>query len=158
MRLLLFWLLLAGCQDPFGFEPGDPTKPDPPGPPVLKWPENGEMIVNYAYPQDVVLEWFAVKGAGFYQVEVYNDSVPGPGSLHVRRPDVAGSSVGVRFTRWGFYYWRVRAASRSWNNYTAWSELRRFLLPDPSVDNRGEGSGRTDAAGRRREQAIAGYR
>lgn len=129
-------LLVLGCKDPFSFEPGDPTKPDPPGPPVLKWPANGELIVNYAYPQDVTLEWYGIRGAGFYQVEVYTDSAPSQATLHTLKPEVAGTSVTVRFTRWGFYYWRVRAASRNWNNYTGWSGLWEFLLPDPSVGAR----------------------
>ncbi|MEO0085200.1 MAG: hypothetical protein ABIK37_01075 [candidate division WOR-3 bacterium] len=149
-RLLLAALLLAGCKDPFSFEPGDPTKPDPPGPPVLKWPEDGEMIVNYSYPQDVVLEWNGVKGAGFYQVEVHTDSVPSQSTLHAVKSEVAGTSVAVRFTRWGFYYWRVRAASRNWNNYTAWSQMWQFLLPDPSCDTQGW----SDAATQQTERAI----
>lgn len=136
-RLLLAALLLAGCKDPFSFEPGDPTKPDPPGPPVLKWPADGETIVNYSYPQDVILEWNGVRGAGFYQVEVHTDSVPSQATLHALKPEVASTRVAVRFARWGHYYWRVRAASRSWNNYTAWSAMWQFLLPDPSRNARG---------------------
>jgi len=130
-RLLLAALLLTACQDPFSFEPGNPTKPDPPGPPVLKWPADGELILNYAYPQNLTLEWHAIRGAGFYQVEVHTDSVPSQSTLHTVKPDVPDSSLTVRFSRWGFYYWRVRAASRNWNDYTAWSGLRRFILPNP---------------------------
>jgi hypothetical protein len=30
------------------------------------------------------------------------------------------------------YYWRVRAVSRQWNDYTDWSATWTFIIPSPS--------------------------
>ncbi|MBM3315647.1 hypothetical protein FJY71_07425 [candidate division WOR-3 bacterium] len=132
LPFVLAALLLLACKDPFDFEPGDPTKPDPPGPPVLMFPVDGENTGNYAYPQDVRFEWRPLSRAEFYQIEVYSDSVLNVGTLVASDPRVNGTTVTLTFQWWGFYYWRVRAASRSWNNYTAWTAIRQFILPNPS--------------------------
>jgi hypothetical protein len=46
-------LVLLACRDPFSFEPGDPTKPDPPAPPQLVAPADSWRSDDYGYPQDV---------------------------------------------------------------------------------------------------------
>ncbi|MEO0079310.1 MAG: hypothetical protein ABIK44_01355 [candidate division WOR-3 bacterium] len=129
--LLLIGVLMS-CRDPWDFEPNDPTKPDPPGPPVLLYPANGELIFNYAYPQDVNFEWRPVAQANYYQFEVYSDSCLSPESLLFSNPRVLENRLKVRFNHWGGYFWRVRAASRNWNNYTDWSEPFKFILPNPA--------------------------
>jgi hypothetical protein len=128
---LLLAALLA-CKDPYDFEPGDPTKPDPPGPPVQVSPADGENTWNYGYPQDVTFSWRGVAGAMFYQLEAYSDSMASQQTLVASNMRVNGTNVTLTFQRWGFYYWRVRAASRSWNDYTDWSRLSQFILPNPS--------------------------
>ncbi len=53
-------LSLLACTDPTSYQPFDPTKPDPPAPPVLTSPANGWMSDDYAYPQNVSCSWQAV--------------------------------------------------------------------------------------------------
>lgn len=133
--ILILWLMgliSISCQDPFDFQPGDPTKPDPPAAPVLVRPADGEFIPNYAYPQDVEFEWQHISGATAYQYECYNDSSLNAASLVYSNPRITTNITSVRFTRYGIYYWRVRAVSPNWNNYTAWSRPFKFLLPNPA--------------------------
>lgn len=131
MRIFLALLLLvAACRDPYDFEPGDPTKPDPPAPPVLVFPPDGHMGDNYSYPQVVSLEWRSLPGATFYQVEVYTDSLLT--RLYLSEDRITATRTAPSFGRYGTYYWHVRAASRSWNDYTDWSAPFRFTLPNPA--------------------------
>ncbi len=123
---------LLVCKDPLSFQPGDPSMPDPPGPPVPVYPPDGENTGDYGYPQDVAFQWGKVNGAIFYQVEVYTESIPELPNLHTIADGVTTTTVTVRFGRYGFYYWRVRAGSHRWNWYTDWSELNRFVLPNPA--------------------------
>ncbi len=132
VALILMALFISGCKDPFGFQPGDPTKPDPPPAPVLIRPTDGEFIPNYTYPQDVEFEWQQIKGANSYQYECYNDSALKPQSLVHSNPRITANKTSVRFSHYGIYYWRVRAASPNWNNYTPWSIPFKFLLPNPA--------------------------
>ena len=135
MRLLLvacLGLALLACKDPYEFEPGDPTKPDPPAAPVLTYPANGWMSDDYGYPQDVSFGWQQVSGAQFCQLEVYRDSLLRIQDLVYSNERVTQPSLTGSFSTYGSYYWRVRAASRSWNNYTAWSAPFRFGLPNPA--------------------------
>ena len=125
-------LALFACTDPFDFEPGDPTKPDPPAPPELILPSNNWQSDLYQYPQDVGLVWEALPGALFYQVEVYRDSLLRSQYLLYSNTRITQPSVTPSFSNHGWHYWRVRAASREWNNYTNWSEPFRFSLPNPA--------------------------
>ena len=121
-------LSLFACRDPNSCEPFDPTKPDPPAPPVPACPANGWRSDCYAYPQLVSFRWQAVSGAQFYQLQIHTDSLfpsPHPG-LRVYQASVDWSMQGC-----GLYYWRVRAASSDWNNYTDWSDPFWFSLPNP---------------------------
>ncbi|MGQ9708332.1 MAG: hypothetical protein ACUVUR_05600 [bacterium] len=132
LRFGLLLVILFGCKEPFSFQPDDPTKPDPPAAPILVRPANGDFIPNYAYPQDVEFEWQRVSGATSYQYECYKDSGLNPVSMVYSNSRVTGNKISVRFSRCGVYYWRVRAASPNWNNYTSWSQVFRFILPDPT--------------------------
>jgi hypothetical protein len=85
---------------------------------------------NYSYPQDVSLEWRAVAGATFYQVEVYSDSLLT--HLYLSEGRVTTTRVVCTFGSYGTYFWHARAASRSWNDYTDWSAPFRFTLPNPA--------------------------
>ena len=121
-------LCLLACKDPNSYQPFDPTKPDPPAPPVLSYPINGWLSDSYAYPQNVNFGWQAVPDAQFYEIQINADSLspsPRPG-LRVNRTSVAES-----IPECGRYYWRVRAASSDWNNYTDWSLPFHFTLPNP---------------------------
>jgi hypothetical protein len=117
---------LLACKDPNSFQPFDPTKPDPPAPPALTYPADGWMSDDYHYPQDVNLVWQPVSGAEFYGIEVYADSLLRFPGYENRR--VTQTSLTVSFGQ-GWHYWRVRAASRTWNDYTDWSSTFRFQLP-----------------------------
>jgi hypothetical protein len=125
-------LVILACTDPFSFEPGDPTKPNPPSSPELIQPGNGWMSDDYIYPQNVTLGWQKVPGAQFYQVEAYRDSLLRSQYLVHANQRVAQPPLTVPFSGFGLYYWRVRAASRNWNNYTNWSAPFRFSLPNPA--------------------------
>ena len=125
-------LAVFACTDPYGFEPGDPTRPDPPAPPELILPSDNWQSDLYQYPQDVLLVWKALPAALFYQVEVYRDSLLRSQHLVYSNARVTQASVTASFSSHGLYYWRVRAASREWNNYTAWPEPFRFGLPNPA--------------------------
>jgi len=135
MRLLLVASLMLGllaCKDPYDFEPGDPTKPDPPAPPQLVAPADSWRSDDYTYPQEVSFEWQPIAGPVFYQFEAYIDSVLYPQQLVYANQKVTSTGLATSFGRYGWYYWRVRAASRNWNNYTDWSPPFRFCLPNPA--------------------------
>ncbi len=125
-------LAVLACTDPFSFDPGDPTKPDPPAPPKLVAPTDSWMSDSYAYPQDVDFGWQAIPGAQFYQIEVYRDSLLRGEYLRYSNQRVAQPTLSAPFSGCGLYYWRVRAASKNWNNYTDWSSPFRFSLPNPA--------------------------
>jgi hypothetical protein len=121
-------LCLLACRDPNSYQPFDPTNPDPPAPPVLTYPANGWMSDDYAYPQNVSFAWKAVPGSQFYELQIQTDSLfpsPHPG-LRVYQ-----TSLVYSLQRFGLYYWRVRAVSNDWNNYTDWSDPLHFTLPNP---------------------------
>jgi hypothetical protein len=130
---LVAWLTLAvlACKDPNSFQPFDPTKPDPPGPPVLTYPVNNWISDDYAYPQNVSFAWQGVPGAQFHQIEVYRDSLLRSQYLVYANERVTQPSLTASCPTYGWYYWRVRAASRDWNNYTDWSSPFRFGLRNP---------------------------
>lgn len=131
--LLTVLLILFACRDPYSFEPNDPTKPDPPPPPRLVLPAYGWISEDFAYPQDISLGWDGLPGVLFYQVEIYlNDSTLQSGSLTWSSQRVLYPSVTVQLGWYGWYFWRVRAASRGWNGYTDWSAASRFALPNPA--------------------------
>jgi len=122
-------LCLLACRDPNSYQPFDPTKPDPPAPPALSYPVNGWKSDLYAYPQNVDFAWQAVPGAQFYQIQVTSDSLfssPDPGLRAYQ------TSLACSLRTFGVYYWRVRAASSNWNDYTAWSGRFWFALPNPA--------------------------
>ncbi len=126
-------ILFLTCKDPFGFKPEDPTKIDPPDPPVQTCPPDGKLIKNYAYPQDVVFKWQPVAGTESYQVQVYTDSIPSAQTLLLEKVEITAGETTITFGRFGFYFWRVRASSRRWKlSYTDWSSLSKFILPNPT--------------------------
>jgi hypothetical protein len=123
-------LSLLACRDPYSYQPFDPTKPDPPAPPVLSSPANGWVSDCYAYPQKVSFAWQAVLGAQFYEFQVTYDSLFQ--SIYIPiGPHIYQTWVAESIRLHGRYYWRVRAASSDWNNYTEWSLPFRFALPNP---------------------------
>ena len=124
-------LAVLACKDPNSFQPFDPTKPDPPDAPQLVIPANGWISDRFAYPQDVIFVWQQVPGAQFYQIEVYLDSLLRSQYLFYSNTRVTQTSVTDSLPYYGLYFWRVRAASRNWNNYTDWSSPFRFALPNP---------------------------
>lgn len=132
LPLVLGVSLFCSCQDPFGFGPHDPKKQNPPAAPVQIEPADDTMIPNYVYPQDVTMKWLAVSGAKYYQVEAYTDSLPLPEKQHASKDKVYSTETSIRFYRYGYYWWRVRAYSPNWKWYTDWSPLHRFLLPNPT--------------------------
>jgi len=125
-------LALFACKDPNSFQPFDPTMPDPPAPPGLVYPANGWVSDNWGYPQDVDLGWQELPEAQFYQIEVYRDSLLPSGHLTYANRRVTQTSLTATMPAYGRYYWRVRAASRNWNDYTDWSQPSRFALPNPA--------------------------
>ena len=125
-------LAVLACKDPNSFQPFDPTKPDPPAPPELVYPSNGWVSDRFAYPQDVNFAWQQVPGAQFYQIEVYRDSLLRSEYLKYSNPRVAQPPLTASLPYYGSYYWRVRAVSRNWNNYTDWSSPFWFALPNPA--------------------------
>jgi hypothetical protein len=125
-------LTLFACTDPNSFQPFDPTKPDPPAPPQLVAPADSWVSDSYAYPQKVNFGWQAVLGAQFYQIEVYRDSLLRSEYLRYSNQRVTQPTLSAPFSGCGLYYWRVRAASKNWNNYTDWSSPFRFGLPNPA--------------------------
>ncbi len=125
-------LCLLACRDPNSYQPFDPTNPDPPDPPVLIYPASGWVSGDFAYPQDVNLKWNEVFGAQFYQVEVYRDSLLRSQYLFYSDPRATHTLVTATLPYYGLYFWRVRAASRNWNNYTDWSAVFHFALPNPA--------------------------
>ncbi len=128
-RVLAMLLLVLACKDPYDFEPGDPSKPNPPAAPALRSPADGYNTETYVYPQDVELIWYPVERAEFYQVRVYRDSL----LQHLVAANDRARSVSVVFSlSFGQYFWHVRAASRQWNDYTDWSVTWRFIVPSPA--------------------------
>jgi hypothetical protein len=125
-------LCLLACRDPNSYQPFDPTNPDPPGPPVLVYPTNGWVSDDFAYPQDVDFSWQDVAGAQFYQIEVYRDSLLRSQYLMYSNSRTTQTSLTATLPYYGLYFWRVRAASRSWNDYTDWSSPFYFALPNPA--------------------------
>ena len=125
-------LAVLACKDPNSFQPFDPTMPDPPAPPQLITPGDSWMSDSYAYPQEVWFSWQPIPGAGFYKFEVYNESTIDPRYLVFANQRVTSTALTTSFGHYGEYYWRVRAASRNWNNYTNWSTPFRFGLPNPA--------------------------
>jgi hypothetical protein len=124
-------LAVIACRDPHDFEPGDPTKPDPPAPPQLVSPANGWASESFSYPQDVSFGWQQLSGA-FYQIEVYRDSLLRSQYLVYAADRVTQPGITGRLSSYGTYFWRVRAANRNWNDYTHWSDPFRFSLPNPA--------------------------
>ncbi len=124
-------LAVLACTDPYDFEPGDPTKPNPPAPPQLVHPEDGWQG-EFRYPQDVSFGWQQTSGAQFYQIEVYRDSLLRSQYLFYSNTRVTQTAVTASLPYYGLYFWRVRAASRNWNDYTDWSSPFRFVLPNPA--------------------------
>ena len=135
MRLLLsasLVLAILACTDPYSFEPGDPTKPDPPAPPQLVAPGDSWRSDDYSYPQEVAFEWHPISGPVFYQFEAYSDVTIDPQHLVYANQRVTSPTLTASFSRYGQYYWCVRAASRNWNDYTDWSTPFQFTLPNPA--------------------------
>jgi hypothetical protein len=132
MSVSVALLCLLACRDPNSYQPFDPTKPDPPDPPALIRPANGWMSDRYAYPQNVDFAWQAVSGAQFYQLEVYRDSLLRDAYLMYSAARVYQTMTADSLPYYGIYYWRVRAASTNWNNYTDWSSPFHFSLPNPT--------------------------
>jgi hypothetical protein len=129
LALLAVLLALFACKDPYSFE----TKPDPPPPPKLTQPAYGWISPDFAYPQDIELAWDGLPGTLFYQVGIYReDSTLQSRSLAWSSERLPYARVTARLGRYGRYYWRVRAASRNWNNYTNWSAASKFALPNPA--------------------------
>jgi hypothetical protein len=128
----LLTLAFLACTDPFSFEPGDPTKPDPPAPPRLTSPPDSWCSDNYGYPQSVTFTWQPIPGPVFYQFEAYDDWTPNQQNLIFENKRVASTTLKTSFYHYGRYCWRVRAASREWNDYTDWSGAFRFALPSPA--------------------------
>ncbi len=128
-HLLILAAFALACKDPYDFEPGDPTRPDPPAAPVLSSPADGHNTETYVYPQDVELVWQAVPRAEFYQVRVYRDSLLQHQVITNDRVRSISTTVSLGF---GQYWWQVRAASRQWNDYTDWSIAWRFIIPSPA--------------------------
>jgi hypothetical protein len=95
---------------------------------VLAYPANGWISDDYAYPQNVSFVWQAVVGAQFYELQIQTDSLFPSTHPGLR---VYQTSVVYSLRRFGLYYWRVRAVSSNWNNYTDWSDPFRFTLPNP---------------------------
>jgi hypothetical protein len=119
---------LLACRDPNSYQPSDPTKSDPPAPPVLDYPVNGWVSYDFAYPQNVNFGWQVVPGAQFYEVQITWDSLfssPDPGQR------VYQTSLSMSMSGYGLFFWRVRAASSRWNDYTDWSAPFHFSLPNP---------------------------
>jgi hypothetical protein len=135
VAVALLWLL--ACRDPNSYQPFDPTKPNPPAPPVLSYPVNGWVSDGYGYPQDVNFGWQRLAGAQFYQIEVYRDSLLRSQYLVYAADRVTLTAVTDSIPNWGMYYWHVRAASRYWNNYTDWSDPFHFALPNPAKQSGG---------------------
>jgi len=129
---LVALLCLLACRDPNSYQPFDPTKPDPPAAPVLSYPANGWKSDLYVYPQNVDFTWQAVPGAQFYQLEVSLDSLFGSIDQSYWHPRVYQPSAADSIRYCGRYFWRVRAASSNWNDYTAWSDRFWFALPNPA--------------------------
>ena len=129
-QLCLGVLCLLACRNPNSYQPFDPTMPDPPGPPVLVQPVNGWKSGDYAYPQDVKLGWQRVTGAQFYEIQFSWDSLFQSAADTTRK--VYLESLTVSMQSYGRYYWRVRAASHYWNNYTDWSLPFHFELANPA--------------------------
>jgi hypothetical protein len=127
--VLCLILAALACKDPYDFEPGDPTKPNPP---ELAAPLDGWMSDSYIHPQEVSFVFRSVPGASFYQLEVYRDSLLRSQYLFYSNPRLTQTSVATSLPYYGLCFWRVRAASRNWNNYTAWSTPFRFSLPNPA--------------------------
>lgn len=125
-------LCLLSCRDPNSYQPFDPSMPDPPAPPALVLPTNGWVSGDFAYPQAVDFTWQGVAGAQFYQIEVYRDSLLRSQYLMYSNPRVYQTSATDTLPYYGLYFWRVRASSRNWNNYTDWSSVSRFALPNPA--------------------------
>jgi hypothetical protein len=123
-------LCFLACRDPNSYQPFDPTKPDPPAPPVLDYPANGWVSDDFAYPQNVSFAWQAVPDAQFYEMQVSKDSLFQ--SIYIPLgPHIYKTSTADSIRRHGRYYWRVRAASSRWNDYTEWSLPFHFTLPNP---------------------------
>ena len=96
---------------------------------MLDYPVNGWQSYDYIYPQNVNFGWQAVPGAQFYEIQIHTDSlfpVSHPGQ-HVYQTSVTMSMPG-----YGLFYWRVRAASSRWNDYTDWPDPFWFALPNPA--------------------------
>ena len=132
--VVVLFLLLLGCKDPFDYEHRDPNLPDPPAAPTQTYPPDGKEFKRYGYPQPDTMRWNPVPGAEFYQVEVFTDSVLIEDNLYFPMIDrVHALETAATFYGWGFYYWRVRGDSpRRWNAPTDWSPVRMFLLPNPT--------------------------
>ena len=106
--------------------------PKSPAPPELLQPQNGWQSDLYQYPQQVNFDWQALPGALFYQIEVYRDSLLRAQFLVYSNPRATQTSGSAALSIYGWYFWRVRAASKNWNNYTDWSQPFRFGLPNPA--------------------------
>ena len=124
-------LAVLACKDPNSFQPFDPTKPDPPAAPQLVAPRDSWISDSYAYPQEVWFSWQPVSGTGFYEFEAYNGWTIDPRYLVFANQRVTSTALTTSFAYYGKYCWRVRAASRNWNNYTNWSAPFRFGLQNP---------------------------
>ena len=117
-------LLISGfsCKDPEEYNPNTPKIP-PPDPPQIIFPLadtvicDGGVLFNYTVPA----------GAQVFQIQA---------------DTLSSFSTAEMFLRYGSLYYiplpyyhgrttwwaRIRAGSANWNNYTAWSESRRFYL------------------------------
>ncbi|HTW91003.1 MAG TPA: hypothetical protein VMH22_04775 [bacterium] len=125
-------LCLLACRDPNSYQPTNPTKSDPPPPPVLSDPVNGWVSNDTCYPQAVGFGWQAVHGAQFYEIQVSIwDSLFTLHHIVYSNPRIYETGVTASDSTYGGYYWRVRAASSNWNNYTNWSDPFHFSLPNP---------------------------
>jgi hypothetical protein len=112
----------ASCKDPEEYNPETPKVP-PPNPPQIIFPLADTVICD----NGVLFNYTVPAGSQVFQIQA---------------DTLSSFSTAEMFLRYGSFYYialpfyhgrttwwaRVRAGSADWNNYTAWSDPRRFYL------------------------------
>lgn len=122
----VFLLTGTGCKDPEEYDPTEPLDP-PPAPPTLIMPLPDTSINSSASSVDVLFDWNTISAAEMYEIQVDSNLTFRTAQLvQIAQPPTFISLY--RYASTATYYARIRAASSRWENYTEWSEPRRFFL------------------------------
>jgi len=130
--MALGMVLALTCQDPTGYDPGDPYV-DAPDPPEIVYPvADTSFNASIGVPVMVLFDWTAVSGAEAYEIQ-HDTALAFPNDTSEITQASPVYIVFLRYSPVTVHYCRIRALSASWQDgHTEWSQTRKFYIkPDP---------------------------